>query len=323
MSDVQLVGLERLARPLLDLIQRLTGLETSFVTQIDWASQTQEVVFALNTAELEVPEGSVVDWPDALCRLTFLSGKEHSADVATDFPGNSGAEQLGLQSFFALPILSGDVTLGTVCGASRRPVTLAPDVVESVRLISEALSFQMAAHVESQALLARAERAEALALVDPLTGLANRRAFTSRFEEELARSGRHGAPIAVLAIDLDEFKNVNDTYGHAGGDEVLVIAADVLRRAARAEDVPARLGGDEFALLLGYCDAAGVAAVATRIVNEFGRAATGINKPCSLSIGTSTSETSLRRSLLADADTALYRSKANGGGHTEAWAVLA
>ena len=323
MANAQLVGFERLARPLLELIQRLTGLETSFVTQIDWASQTQEVVFAMNTSELQVAEGSVVDWSDSMCRWAFLSGKEQSSDVSTDFPGSVGGDQLGMRSFLALPILSGDTTLGTVCGASRRTVQLEPHVVESIRLISKALSFQMASHVESEALLARAERAEALALVDPLTGLANRRAFTSRLEEELARSGRHDAPIALLAIDLDKFKSVNDTYGHAGGDVVLVTASDVLRRAARSEDVPARLGGDEFALLLAHCDAAGVQAVATRIVEQFGQAASGINMPCTLSIGTSTSDTSPRRSLLADADKALYRSKAKGGGHTQAWAVHA
>ena len=319
MTNVDSVGFERLARPLLELIQRLTGLETSFVTRIDWAAQKQEVVVALNTSELEVPEGSVVDWSDSMCRWAFLSSKEQSSDVSADFPGSFGGEQLGMRTFLALPVLSGDTTLGTVCGASRRAVELESSVVESVRLVSEAMSFQMASQIESQALLDRAERAEALALVDPLTGLANRRAFTSRFEEELARSGRHDTPIAVLAIDLDHFKTVNDTYGHAGGDMVLVTAGDVLRRAARAEDVPARLGGDEFAMLLAHCDSAGAESVAARIGEEFGRAAGRINMPCTLSIGTSTSETSTRLSLLADADRALYRSKANGRGQTEAW----
>lgn len=313
MTMSNLVELERLARPLLQLIQHLTGLETSFVTEIDWVAQTQEVVLALNTSELDVEEGSTVDWSESMCRWALLASTEQSADVLVDFPGSVGGEKLGMRTFVALPILDGDSTIGTVCAASRRSVKIEPEVVESMRLISQAMSFQVATHIAAQALLGRAERAEALALVDPLTGLANRRAFNWRFEEELARSGRHGTLLAVLAVDLDDFKTVNDTYGHAGGDLILATAAETLRRAARAEDVPARLGGDEFALLLAGCDAASAAEIAVRIGDEFACATDGIDMPCTLSIGISTTETSLRRSLLADADQALYRRKAERG----------
>lgn len=85
-----LVGFDRPARPLPEPIQHLTGLETSFVTHIDWDSQTQEVVLALNTSELEVPEGAVADWSDSVCRWAFLSSKEQSSDVSIDFPGSFG-----------------------------------------------------------------------------------------------------------------------------------------------------------------------------------------------------------------------------------------
>ena len=112
-NEVGPTGFERLARPLLELIQHLTGLETTFVTQIDWAAQRQEVLLALNTAELQVVEGSVTSWSETMCRQAFLSNKDHSCDVPTDFPGSLAAEQLGMRSYFALPILDGDDTIGT------------------------------------------------------------------------------------------------------------------------------------------------------------------------------------------------------------------
>lgn len=68
MDDIDLDGFDQLARPLLQLVQRLTGLETTFVTEIDWLAQRQAVVLALNTAELDVPTGTTVQWSDAMCR---------------------------------------------------------------------------------------------------------------------------------------------------------------------------------------------------------------------------------------------------------------
>jgi len=95
----------------------------------------------------------------------------------------------------------------------------------------------------------RAERAEAEALMDPLTGLVNRRGWELLLDREEQRCRRYGALASVLIIDLDGLKAVNDTAGHAAGDTVLRTAADVLRDAVRSADIVARLGGDEFAVL--------------------------------------------------------------------------
>jgi len=305
------VGFEQFARPLLELIHHVTGLETSFITEIDWAAQQQKVVLALNTSELDVAERSVIEWSDSMCRLSFLASMEQSSDVAADFPGSVGAEQLNMRTFFALPILVGDATLGTVCGASRRAVELDPAVMTTLRLVAEALSFHMQAQVQVRINEERATRAEAESLIDFLTGLSNRRAFNARFEEELARSGRHGSPVAVLAIDLDDFKAVNDTHGHDRGDAVLISLANVLRRVARVEDVPARVGGDEFCLLLSGCVSAGAETVAARIAVAFRNDTERLEMPCTVSIGIGSSETTHRVSLLATADAALYRQKAS------------
>lgn len=311
LEDIDLDGFDQMARPLLKLVQRLTGLETTFITEVDWVAQRQAVVLALNTGELQVAQGSTVPWSDSMCRWSFLSGRAHTAKVATDYPGSLGGEQLGMQTFVALPIHDGDDIVGTVCGASRDAVEIEPDVVASLDLIAQALSFQLVAHLEGQHLRRRAEDAEALALIDPLTGLANRRGFDARFEQELARSARSGAPLGLLVLDIDDFKSVNDTFGHAAGDAVLVAAGEVLHRAARAEDVVARLGGDEFVILLSPGDAAAAELVATRVTEDFGAACARLEMPCTISVGLSTSHDTPRRSLFAAADEALYRAKAS------------
>ena len=105
------------------------------------------------------------------------------------------------------------------------------------------------------------------ATTDSLTGLANRAAFRARLEAALARPERRGGTQAVLFVDLDDFKDVNDTLGHAAGDELLCVVASRLGEAVRPGDLVARLGGDEFALLLdGLADASVAATVAERVV---------------------------------------------------------
>ena len=91
-------SLEETARPLLALVQRLTELETTFITTIDWDVQVQIVLFALNTSALVIAEGSQVAWKDSMCR-TLLGGKEFSSDVSADLESNIAAEKLGLKSF--------------------------------------------------------------------------------------------------------------------------------------------------------------------------------------------------------------------------------
>jgi diguanylate cyclase (GGDEF)-like protein len=104
-------------------------------------------------------------------------------------------------------------------------------------------------------------QADQLARQDPLTALANRRALVEALE---AASG----PVGLLVLDVDDFKSINTAYGHPGGDRALVFVADALRAASRASDLPARLGGDEFALLAPGIDAAGMQALAERLMTE-------------------------------------------------------
>jgi diguanylate cyclase (GGDEF)-like protein len=104
-----------------------------------------------------------------------------------------------------------------------------------------------------------------MALLDPLTGLFNRRYIEQRLEGEVARSQRHGQALSVILFDLDEFKQVNDTYGHGAGDSLLRAFAERLSKATRGSDAVARYGGDEFLVMLPECKPENVQHVLKRL----------------------------------------------------------
>ena len=325
--------LEQVSRPLLRLVQHITGMETSFITAIDWDTQKQTVLFSLNSGQMQVPELSRVDWHQSMCRSMFLSGHSHSSAIGIEVPATIGAIALEMKSFFAVPILVGDSPIGTVCGASRRPIVLADAQVEAMQFIAEALQLLVqtdlakaqaearARYAEQAALDARfdadrhegdSHRMEHLAHTDVLTGLPNRRWFTARWEDELTRSGRRDYPIGLMLIDADRFKTVNDTMGHLMGDAVLRAIGATLLVVAHSPDVVARLGGDEFALSITHTDGLGLLAVAENILQLFAVAAAELGVGTTLSIGVVSSNDCPRHRMFADADQALYRAKAKG-----------
>ncbi|MEV4139492.1 EAL domain-containing protein [Dactylosporangium sp. NPDC049742] len=150
---------------------------------------------------------------------------------------------------------------------------------------------------------------------DALTGLVNRACFAELLTSALVGQG----PVAVLLIDLDDFKVINDTLGHGVGDEVLVTVAERLRRAVRHDDVVARLGGDEFAMLLRDVDAVPAVDVAGRIHDALGTPihTTGHELLMHASVGVATSTPGdVLETLLRNADLAMYAAKERGkGGH--------
>jgi len=156
-----------------------------------------------------------------------------------------------------------------------------------------------------------------LAATDSLTGLSNNRAFREALGRELARAQRAGTPVAVIMMDIDFFKRVNDTHGHAAGDEVLLSVAQSLRGALRAGDLAARYGGEEFVLLLPGTLLAGACVVGERLrhaietspveLNDGTQLAVTASFGCALARGTSDAS-----GVLARADAALYAAKRGG-----------
>ena len=173
------------------------------------------------------------------------------------------------------------------------------------------------------ALVASEKKLLVLATTDALTELPNRRQFLARLTEEFARVQRFGnQPCSVLVLDLDRFKRINDTYGHAMGDAVLQHFAQLMRKAFRSIDMAARVGGEEFAVILPGTDLAAARTSAERlreIVAKTPLVQDGKTIPVTVSIGAATivpSDTEADQTLIR-ADEALYRAKENGRNQVE------
>ena len=164
--------------------------------------------------------------------------------------------------------------------------------------------------------LAADRRIEQLSHTDALTGLPNRRLLTDRAELALAMADRDGTPFAVLFLDLDRFKHINDSLGHLFGDRVLVDVAGRIQGCLRPIDTVARLGGDEFVILLHQADAAGAEASAQRVIESLSRpfVLDGLNftVTCSIGIALHPQDGATMDELLRHADKAMYRVKDGG-----------
>lgn len=142
------------------------------------------------------------------------------------------------------------------------------------------------------------------AITDPLTGLFNRRYFMAVLDQEFARAQRTGGPLSVLILDVDNFKGINDRFGHLEGDRVLCRLAGAIQTSCRRADVVARWGGEEFAVILPDTDGAGARRAAQRIANQAETAA-GV----SVSVGWATFPDEAGDELLAKADKRMYEHK--------------
>src|SRR5262249_54755995 len=160
------------------------------------------------------------------------------------------------------------------------------------------------------------KRLDELGRTDGLTGLANRRQCFALAETELARHYRTGRPAALLIMDIDHFKDINDRYGHPMGDEVLCSVAEILRRCCRETDTPTRYGGDEFLVMLPETDLHGAEEAARRIRGELVtlRFAKAPDLRCTVSLGAAEAGRDITNVdvWIQQADGALYRAKAAG-----------
>ena len=159
-------------------------------------------------------------------------------------------------------------------------------------------------------------RLRELAMIDSLTGVLNRRAFLDHADGEWVRHRRHGHALACAMIDVDGFKKINDTFGHAAGDAVLQHIGALVRATLRASELPARLGGDEFIALMPETNLEGAMATAERLLGRVAaRPLTVLDQSfaTTLSIGVAGAEScNSLEELMARADAALYRAKKEG-----------
>lgn len=152
------------------------------------------------------------------------------------------------------------------------------------------------------------------ASTDPLTGLSNRRAFDEALDREVARQRRTLEPLSLLAVDVDHFKNINDTWGHAAGDDTLAALGELLPRLVRASDTVSRIGGEEFGVLLPDCPPGQARLRADALRAEVHAASRAWPHPVTVSVGVATLPDSADAldELVVAADTALYAAKESG-----------
>ena len=164
-----------------------------------------------------------------------------------------------------------------------------------------------------------------IVVTDPLSGCFNRRGFEQQYRRELSRAARAHTDVALLAIDLDHFKQVNDTQGHLVGDQVIAEAGELLRASARAQDVVARTGGEEFTILAPDTSLDGAQHLALRIVEAFRRRTFAepegrVNVTVSIGVvADSIRDDGIAEALRARADEALYAAKRSGRNRAVLW----
>jgi diguanylate cyclase (GGDEF)-like protein len=158
---------------------------------------------------------------------------------------------------------------------------------------------------------------------DSLTGLYNRRAFEKKMTDEFERASRYGHPLSLLILDIDNFKVINDTYGHNGGDAALVKISEILRTTTRQSDFPSRFGGEEFVLILPETDHTNALLAAEKILGEIRASVFSANVGYfSLTVSVGISSTSIHpyanaNQMIEDADRALYTAKHKGKDRVE------
>jgi diguanylate cyclase (GGDEF)-like protein len=216
-------------------------------------------------------------------------------------------------SFVAVPVTAGADVLGVVCVTDRLDnLAFTKEDLLTLRTLTAPASLAL----DRERAKRRAEAFAQAAVIDPVSGLFNRRHFHERLEDELNRAQRHKTPVALMMIDIDDFKAVNDQFGHLAGDEVIRSVSDILRRSVRRFDLCARFGGEEFSIVMPGSGPEHSAVVAERIrqrIEEFRLeepALVGIR--VTVSIGLSVSYESSPRELIERADRALYTAKRAG-----------
>ncbi|PYE46376.1 periplasmic sensor diguanylate cyclase/phosphodiesterase [Rhizobium sp. PP-F2F-G20b] len=203
-------------------------------------------------------------------------------------------------------------------GADRRKTVtgLSWDITEDVRLTNAMMEAKAFAEAQTAELAAAKDRIEHNALHDPLTGLGNRRMLDAALAALLDRDAERATDVALLHLDLDRFKQINDTLGHAAGDAMLVHASQVLKTEAGPDDLVARIGGDEFVVLVPNPFPGQLEALSDRIITRMRQPVDYLGFSCrfGVSVGIAVgrgADADLGR-LLVNADIALYRAKEKG-----------
>ena len=235
---------------------------------------------------------------------------EHLQPVAVEGEDCEGLTPFAdVRTVLVIPLASHGQLLGAVVLATTgRRHSPDPGLLEFL----DGLGQQLALGVENARLF---EQLAQMASTDDLTELANRRRFTEAMRMELARTRREGSPLALLLVDIDHLKRINDTHGHPAGDAAIRHVAAMLKKARRETDLAARLGGEEFAILLPATDVAGAITVAESIRSRLAAsqgASSSFSLTVSIGVASSPEDGLEEEELVRMADRRLYAAKASG-----------
>ena len=272
----------------------------------------QSVVLSSQDASYGIRDDRTLRWIATYCTRMVLGSAPNMRTRAADFQTfirPPGADALPIGAYVGIPLKRADGSLfGTLCAINPRPM---PEIVSTdmplVELFGRLLTTLLEQELAAQEQARRADLAEMEALVDVLTGLYNRRGWYQFLAREEHRCARYGHPACVVVIDLDNLKIVNDSLGHAAGDELLRRTARALQSTVREHDVVARVGGDEFAVLGVECDMS----KAESLVNRLSRALEDEQIEASIGVSLRASNKQLAQTW-EQADAAMYISKNAG-----------
>lgn len=240
---------EELTRPLLTMLELVTGLESTYLTRVDENAGVQSVVYARNTREMQIPEGISVPWDDTLCKRALDEGRPFTEDVSACWGDSEAARALGICTYVSTPLRLEDGSLfGTLCAASaeRRPIT--PEGQQILALFGSLIQQHIQREHMMEKLKVANRQLESFCFTDTLTGVPNRRFIFQELTRLFGLAQREGRKVLLAFIDLDGFKQINDTYGHETGDAFLIEVSKRLSAGMRSSDLFGRLGGDEFVL---------------------------------------------------------------------------
>ncbi|MBA4388637.1 MAG: sensor domain-containing diguanylate cyclase [Verrucomicrobia bacterium] len=265
---------ESAGRAVLSLLHRRLGFDLWMVTRTegdDW------IVLQSEDHGYGVEPGTVFRWADSFCSEMVKGNGPRIAPRSAEVPAYAAApigRQVQIGSYVGLPLVRTDGSLfGTLCAI--HPLPQPESIVEEqdlVELLGAMLSKILQAELNAAEEVRRYEKLQVEVLTDEQTGLYNRRGWDRLLASEEERCRRYGHPAAVLMVDLDQLKVVNDRQGHAAGDALIVRAGATLRNVARKNDIVARLGGDEFGILIAECDCVNAEALLKRIRTAFAEA---------------------------------------------------
>ncbi len=317
-TDFPIQGiLDHLVKRIVDILP-VTG---AGVTLISPSTTPHDVAASDDTAlrfvrlQTEVGEGP--------CLSSYRSGEAvvipdlRFADAFKEF--GPRAIEAGLGAVFTFPLRNVDGRLGALDLYRETPGSLTPGDMKVAQTLADVTAAYLANAQSRSELQDASERFHSSSLHDPLTGLPNRLLLLERLEHALLRSGRLGYPVAILFIDLDRFKSVNDSHGHQVGDDLLVAVAERMGGLIRPGDTLARLSGDEFVIV---CEAISerpqIHLVAGRLVEALAApfSIDGVVVELSASVGLAFSAEGEDdpEQLLREADIAMYQAKRRGGG---------